>query len=84
MVSKMLLFMLKGYKKNISPLLRNSCRFTPTCSEYAMQAIEVHGAAKGSVLAFLRVARCNPLCMYGYDPIPQKGSWKNPERLLYR
>ena len=65
-------------------MLKRSCRFTPTCSEYAIQAIEVHGAIKGLILATWRLLRCNPLCKHGFDPVPQKGRWSNPEKLLYR
>lgn len=79
-----LLFLLRGYKRFISPLLGNACRFAPTCSEYAMQAIEIHGAAKGSVLAFWRICRCNPFGKAGYDPPPEKGRWVNPQRQLRR
>ena len=66
----LLLRMLRFYKRNISPGLPPSCRFVPTCSEYAMQAIERYGAAKGSWLALRRLLRCNPFCRGGYDPVP--------------
>ena len=59
-----------GYKRFISPFLPNACRFTPTCSEYAAEAIMTHGAAKGLLLAAWRLARCNPYCKGGYDPVP--------------
>jgi hypothetical protein len=51
-------------------LLPPSCRFTPTCSEYAMEALSKHGAWKGSLLAIWRILRCNPFCKGGYDPVP--------------
>ena len=63
--------MLRFYKRSISPLLPNACRFTPTCSEYAMEAIQKHGALKGTGLAIWRVLRCNPFCKGGYDPVPE-------------
>lgn len=66
----LLLRMLRFYKRNISPGLPPSCRFVPTCSEYAMQAIERYGAAKGSWLMLRRLLRCNPFCRGGYDPVP--------------
>jgi putative membrane protein insertion efficiency factor len=61
---------IKGYQKIISPVLPAACRFYPTCSEYAAQAVAKHGAAKGSWLAARRLARCHPLCEGGLDPVP--------------
>ena len=60
----------KFYKRFISPLLSNACRFQPTCSEYAMQAFERHGVIKGMLLTGWRLLRCNPFCRGGYDPVP--------------
>ena len=73
---------LKGYKKYISPHLGNNCRFSPTCSEYAMEAIETHGSIKGVVLTSWRLLRCNPFGKVGYDPPPEKGYWVNPDRKI--
>ena len=58
------------YKRRISPGLGWHCRFTPTCSEYAQQAILQHGCIKGLLLAAWRLARCNPLGRWGFDPVP--------------
>ncbi|MGA2964118.1 MAG: membrane protein insertion efficiency factor YidD [Candidatus Korobacteraceae bacterium] len=58
------------YKRWISPGLPTSCRFVPTCSEYAMESLDRHGVVRGSLLALLRIARCNPLGGSGYDPVP--------------
>lgn len=58
------------YRQGISPLLPPSCRFTPTCSQYAYEAIERFGPIKGSRLAAWRILRCNPLVPGGYDPVP--------------
>ena len=58
------------YQVAISPLLPASCRFTPTCSTYAMQALHRHGAARGGWLALRRVVRCHPWGSSGYDPVP--------------
>jgi putative membrane protein insertion efficiency factor len=69
-MKRILIAIVRGYKKFISPLLPPSCRFTPTCSEYAMEAISKHGAMKGSMLAIWRILRCNPFCKGGYDPVP--------------
>jgi len=65
-----LLLLLRGYKRWLSPLLGTRCRFHPSCSAYAMEAIEVHGSARGSWLAIRRVARCHPLHPGGHDPVP--------------
>ncbi len=67
-----LLNMIRFYKRAISPLLPNACRFTPTCSEYAIEAIEIHGVIKGCLLAAWRILRCNPFCKGGYDPVPPR------------
>ena len=63
---------IKFYQGKISPLFGPKCRYYPTCSQYAIQAVEIHGVLKGSVLAVLRLLRCNPLFPGGYDPVPEK------------
>lgn len=63
------LFLLRAYKLAISPLLPPSCRFTPTCSEYAAEAIAKYGFLKGCVLGVKRLSRCHPFCEGGYDPV---------------
>ncbi len=68
------LWVLRWYKKAVSPLLPPACRYTPTCSEYAMEAIETHGLVAGGILAFRRVLSCHPFARGGYDPVPQRGS----------
>ena len=70
-MKRILLALLRFYKRNISPLLPNACIYTPTCSEYAMEAIEKHGVFKGTWLAIQRVLRCNPFHEGGYDPVPE-------------
>ncbi len=60
---------LRAYKRNVSPLLPPACRYTPTCSEYAMDAVERHGVLKGSALAVKRVLSCNPFSRGGFDPV---------------
>ncbi len=67
---KGMLVMLRFYKREISPALPPCCRYTPTCSEYAMQAVEKYGAAKGGWLAAKRILRCHPFHEGGYDPVP--------------
>lgn len=69
-MKRVLIAIVQGYKKFISPLIPPSCRFTPTCSEYAMEALQKHGAWKGSLLAIWRILRCNPFGKGGYDPVP--------------
>ena len=61
---------LGGYKRWISPMLPHACRFVPTCSEYAMEAVERHGVLRGSWLAVARLLRCHPFARAGYDPVP--------------
>ena len=73
-MSKILIAFIKFYRKCISPLKIPCCRFTPTCSEYAIEAIRVHGSLKGTALSIYRVLRCNPLCRGGYDPVPESGT----------
>lgn len=65
-------------------MLGHNCRFTPTCSQYALEALETHGALKGLALSVWRILRCNPFGKFGYDPVPPKGRWKSDERRLRR
>jgi len=65
------------YRKLISPWLPDCCRFEPSCSAYGLQAVQTHGAVKGSLLTVWRILRCNPFSKGGYDPVPPRGAWKN-------
>ncbi len=65
-----LLALLVAYRRLVSPLLPPACRFYPSCSAYAAEAVRRHGAFKGSFLAVKRLARCHPLCDGGIDPVP--------------
>ena len=65
-----LIWLLRIYKYAISPMLGRSCRFHPSCSEYAIEALERHGPVKGLILAVRRVGRCHPWHPGGYDPVP--------------
>lgn len=68
----LLIGLIKAYKILISPMLPPSCRFQPTCSEYAMEAIEKFGIIRGSGMAVMRILRCHPFHPGGYDPVPPK------------
>lgn len=72
-MKKILLGLITFYRRHISPMKGvSSCRFIPTCSEYAYIAVERYGAIKGGFLAVRRLLRCHPLCKGGYDPVPEK------------
>jgi hypothetical protein len=66
-----LLGLVKGYRLLLSPWLGSGCRFEPSCSVYAIHALERHGALGGSVLTVKRLVRCHPWCEGGYDPVPE-------------
>ncbi|MEP6694766.1 MAG: membrane protein insertion efficiency factor YidD [Chloroflexota bacterium] len=66
------LALLRFYKAQISPALPAACRYTPTCSEYAIEAVERYGALRGTGMAIRRVVSCNPFARGGYDPVPQR------------
>lgn len=65
-----LIVLVRAYRLLLSPWLGNACRFEPTCSVYAIDALERHGAAAGTALAMGRIARCHPWCAGGHDPVP--------------
>ena len=69
-------WLIRGYQKFISPLFPSVCRFQPTCSSYAIEAIERFGAIKGTLLAIRRILRCRPGGGHGYDPVPEKNEKK--------
>ncbi len=69
-MKKILIFLVKAYRKYVSPARQPCCRFTPTCSAYALEALEKYGAAKGSWLALKRLCKCHPFHKGGYDPVP--------------
>ena len=71
-MKKVIKFLIKVYQKGFSWLSHGCCRYYPSCSQYALEAVEVHGALKGSFLAIKRILRCNPLFPGGYDPVPPK------------
>lgn len=72
-LKKICIFLIRTYQLTISPRFSHgACRYTPTCSQYTLEAIEIHGVLKGIWLGFLRIMRCNPLFKGGYDPVPPK------------
>ena len=73
-MTRMLILLLKGYKLAISPWFGAACRFEPSCSTYAAEAIRLHGPIRGLWLGAQRIARCHPWGGGGYDPVPQPGS----------
>jgi putative membrane protein insertion efficiency factor len=72
-----LVAILSVYRMTIGRLLAGRCRFHPTCSAYALEAVTTHGAIKGSALASWRVLRCSPLSSGGLDPVPAHGTWRS-------
>ena len=70
MMKAVLIALVKGYRLLLSPWWGRQCRFSPTCSEFALQALERHGAWRGTWLAMRRVSRCHPWRAGGYDPVP--------------
>jgi hypothetical protein len=77
-VKYLLIGLLKAYRFAISPLYGQVCRYHPSCSAYALEAVTVHGALKGTWLSVRRVGRCNPWSRGGYDPVPAKPDQNDP------
>ena len=69
-VASALALLVRAYQALMRPILPPACRFTPSCSAYAIEALSTHGAVRGLWLASWRIVRCNPLCAAGYDPVP--------------
>ena len=70
-MARLILALLAAYKRLLSPLFGSRCRFDPSCADYTRVAIARHGAARGGLLGLWRIARCQPLCRGGIDPVPQ-------------
>lgn len=73
-MKRVLVFGVRAYQVVLSPLLPAACRYHPTCSHYAIEALEMHGALRGSWLAVKRIARCHPFRPGGFDPVPERTS----------
>lgn len=71
-MKKITIYLIKFYQITLSPLLGSNCRFQPTCSQYMIEAINLHGVLKGLSLGFKRISKCHPLGSKGYDPVPRK------------
>jgi len=69
---RLLIGVVQAYRYLLSPWLGSSCRFSPTCSAYALEALQTHGAARGGALTIKRLVRCHPWCAGGHDPVPPK------------
>ena len=82
MIRAVLIALVKGYRLLLSPWLGSSCRFTPTCSAYSLQALQLHGAAVGTYLTLARLARCQPWCAGGHDPVPEASARVETPRLF--
>lgn len=74
MMQRLLIGLVRGYRLLLSPWLGSACRFTPSCSAYALQALQNHGAGQGTYLVLRRLARCHPWCEGGHDPVPASPS----------
>ncbi len=72
-MKRLCIALIRGYRKFISPAKPPCCRFTPTCSAYAIEAFEKRGFFAGLILSLYRILRCNPFCRAGYDPVPERG-----------
>ncbi|MBO5141873.1 MAG: membrane protein insertion efficiency factor YidD [Clostridia bacterium] len=71
-MSKFLIFLIRIYQNTLSPLIGKNCRYTPTCSEYTIEAILEYGSIKGILMGIKRIIKCNPCFKGGYDPVPKK------------
>ena len=77
MMARALMALVRAYRLFLSPWLGASCRFEPSCSVYALQALERHGAAHGTYLTLKRLGRCQPWCQGGHDPVPEASSHRS-------
>lgn len=75
--SQMLISFVRAYQIVLSPMMGGACRFEPSCSNYMIEALKVHGAVKGTLIGIWRILRCHPFGAHGYDPVPPKGRWRN-------
>ncbi len=83
-MKSVLLLLIRFYRKCISPLFPPCCRYHPTCSAYALQAVMKFGAVKGTILAISRLLRCHPWAVGGIDPVPETFSWKKIPKYFWQ
>ena len=76
-MKQLLIAAVRGYQVALSPVMGGACRFEPSCSNYMIEALNVHGVIKGVLLGLWRILRCHPFGDYGYDPVPPRGAWRN-------
>lgn len=80
MIKKLMILLIRGYQKFLSPCLPNVCRYRPTCSEYFIEALQIHGIFKGSLLGIRRILRCHPWGGSGYDPVTPKKATNSTDK----
>jgi len=71
------IFLVRCYQVVLGPMMGGACRFEPSCSNYMIEALAVHGAMKGTLLGLWRLLRCHPFGKSGYDPVPPRGAWRS-------
>jgi hypothetical protein len=77
-LGRLLALPVRLYKRFVSPLLPPACRFEPSCASYTIEALETHGALRGGLLSVYRLARCQPFCAGGHDPVPPRATRRRP------
>ena len=77
-MGRLLILLVRAYQVTLSPIMGGCCRFEPSCSNYMIEAIRIHGAFKGVLLGTMRLLRCHPFGSHGYDPVPPRGRWRVP------
>ena len=76
LLAQPLIWLVRAYQVVLSPVMGGACRFEPSCSNYMIEALKVHGAFKGTLIGLWRILRCHPFGAHGYDPVPPKGRWR--------
>ena len=74
--SEALILLVRAYQIVLSPIMGGACRFEPSCSNYMIESLRVHGPFKGTLLGIWRILRCHPFGAHGYDPVPPRGRWR--------
>ncbi len=79
--SEALILLVRAYQIVLSPIMGGACRFEPSCSNYMIESLRVHGPIKGTLLGLWRILRCHPFGAHGYDPVPPRGRWRSEVEL---